>query len=192
MNQHPQKNSLRIQIRTKRQALNKDERAQKNAAIMAHLEKLPEFKAAKNILFYVSLDEEADTREIIKKYLAKKQILVPTIQKKTKEFQIFQLTNWDELESGVFGILEIHHKNRIPHPLNNIDLIIVPGVAFDKRGYRLGYGGGYYDSLLMLFHKPTIGLAYECQLVNELPLDPHDLPVDKIITENQIIIPNPN
>lgn len=192
MNQHSQKNDLRAKIRAKRQALNKDERACKNTSIIGNLEKLPEFKAAQNILFYVSLNEEVDTHRIIKKHLNKKQILVPTIQKKTKEFQIFRLTDWNELESGVFGILEIHHKNRVPHPLKYIDLIIVPGVAFDKRGYRLGYGGGYYDSLLMLYQKPTIGLAYECQLIDELPHDPHDLPVDKIITENQIIIPNPN
>ncbi len=118
--------------------------------------------------------------------------MVPTIQKETKEFQIFDLTDWNELEPGVFGILEIHHKDRVTHPLNNIDLIIVPGVAFDKSGYRLGYGGGYYDSLLTIYPKPSIGLSYECQLVDEVPCDPHDQPVDKIITEQQIIISNPN
>ena len=185
---NPQILSLRTQVRTLRKELSDQERTQKNNAIQTQIAKLPEFQAAKTVLFYVSMNEEAGTHDIIKKYLDKKRIVVPTIQKEAKEFQVFHLTDWKELEPGVFGILEIHHQNRIPHPLNDIDLIIVPGVAFDHRGYRLGYGGGYYDSLLMIYPKPTIGLAYECQLVDEVPCDPHDLPVDKIITENQIIV----
>ncbi|MBT5016561.1 5-formyltetrahydrofolate cyclo-ligase [Candidatus Peregrinibacteria bacterium] len=192
MSLNPQKSALRKKIKATRQALTPEERTQKNTVIQAQLEKLPEFQAAKTVLFYVSTDEEAGTHEIIKKYLDKKHIVVPTIQKETKEFQIFDLTDWNELEPGVFGILEIHHKDRVTHPLNNIDLIIVPGVAFDKSGYRLGYGGGYYDSLLTIYPKPSIGLSYECQLVDEVPCDPHDQPVDKIITEQQIIISNPN
>lgn len=190
MNLHPDKKPLRQQIRAARIGLSKEERTQKNAAIQARLEELPEFKAAETVLFYVSTGEEAGTHEIIKKYLNKKRIVVPTIQKGTKEFQVFHLTDWSELEPGIFNIPEIHHENRIPHPLNDIDLIIVPGVAFDKNGFRLGYGGGYYDSLLMMYPKPTIGLSYECQLVDEVPRDNHDLPVGKIITENQLIIPN--
>jgi 5-formyltetrahydrofolate cyclo-ligase len=93
-----------------------------------------------------------------------------------------------DLAPGTWGILEPQPDRVRPVALEEIDLVITPGAAFDQQGQRIGYGGGFYDGLLKSFHKPSVALAYAVQMVEEVPtVSGHDEPVDIIITEEEII-----
>jgi len=145
------------------------------------------FKKKNNILFYVSYNGEVHTHQLIKKSLVSKNVYVPISETETHSLQISRLEDWDELIPGTYGILEpIKEKKRV-HPITILDLIIVPGVAFDEKGHRLGQGGGYYDWLLSNTNTPTIALAFESQIIDSIPLESHDQQVDVIITEKRII-----
>mgnify|MGYP001188473329 CR=1 FL=1 len=182
-----EKKSIREKVRTERAALSQADRSAKNNSIANQLETLAPFQTAQTILFYVSTDEEVDTHHLIQKHLPQKTIIVPTVDPKTNHLELFHLKKWEDLSQGHYGILEIHDNKRLACHPNHIDLIIVPGIAFDKNGHRIGYGKGYYDRLLKNHPATTIGLAYELQITEKLPTDPHDIPVQMIVTENQII-----
>ena len=95
-----------------------------------------------------------------------------------------ELKDWNDLEPGSYGILEPKKDKIIEMLIESIDIIIVPGVGFDELGCRLGHGAGYYDNLLKKSINAThIGLAFEFQIVEKVPIESHDLPVDIIITE---------
>lgn len=161
-------------------------RFKKDRKIATQLENLPLFQEAKIILFYVSKKPEVDTHRLIKKYLKKKKIIVPTVDPSSNTLRLFELEKWSELKKGAFSILEIK-KPKEPIPFPEIDLIIIPGLAFDLKGNRLGYGKGYYDLLLLNFKGPKIALVYELQLFEKIPSEKYDIPVDFIITEEKII-----
>ncbi len=97
------------------------------------------------------------------------------------------MKSWKELSIGSYGILEPRTEKIRKTRVEDIDLIIVPGVAFDKKGNRIGHGKGYYDRLLDKTNATKIGLAFEFQLLKEIPTDKHDLPIDILITEKRII-----
>jgi 5-formyltetrahydrofolate cyclo-ligase len=145
-----------------------------------------EFKRAKLVMFYVSLKDEVDTLPMIDETLEMgKRVCVPVILKEDKRLIAGEIRNrLEDLESQHFGIYQ-PKKDRVREvPLEDIDLVVVPGVAFDKNNVRLGRGHGYYDRFLCGL-KPetrTIGLAFNFQLVDDLPQDPHDIPVSKVIT----------
>jgi 5-formyltetrahydrofolate cyclo-ligase len=97
------------------------------------------------------------------------------------------LESFDDLTISSFGVREPKLTEGIP--VDSIDVVLLPGVAFDKQGFRLGYGGGYYDRFLPLLspHTITIGVAYELQLLQQVPTEAHDIPLDLIVTESQIL-----
>lgn len=163
-----------------------------SSVIQGKLNSLPEFLAASTVLFYVDVRSEVRTREAIRDALLQgKKVVVPFCL--TGELGLFYLDSMDELESGAYAILEPRtelreNRDKICSP-EAIDLVIVPGIAFDARGGRIGYGRGYYDRLLVRLRSavPTVALAYDCQVLpNELPLDGRDILMDKIVTEKQI------
>jgi 5-formyltetrahydrofolate cyclo-ligase len=178
------KHDLRQQIRTQRKEI--QDRGPKNQAIADRLEAHPLFQKANTILFYVSNDEEVDTHSLIKKVLDQKTVIVPTIDPKTDSIHLFHLEQWGDLSDGHYGILEVSQPDRKPFE-GDLDLIIVPGIAFDQNGHRLGYGKGYYDSLLKHHDAPTIGLGYDIQLTSDLPNEPHDVSLDFVLTETQTL-----
>jgi len=96
----------------------------------------------------------------------------------------------EELEIGTYQLLEPIVDKKMPFPISNIEVVLIPGVAFDRNGYRLGYGGGYYDRFFANCLTPMykIGIAYDIQIIDHLPVLKHDYPVDEIITEEQKII----
>lgn len=151
------------------------------------------FKGAKMVMFYVSNKSEVSTHLMIKESLSMgKEVVVPQTDPKNKKLNIFQITNFEEdLKEGIWGILE--PKNTCKKvDLKNIDLVIVPAVAYDIKGYRVGYGGGYYDRFLPEFYNSnkngkTIGLAYELQITDKIPANKFDQKVNFIITEERII-----
>jgi 5-formyltetrahydrofolate cyclo-ligase len=119
-----------------------------------------------------------------------KRVVVPLCQPETKRLFLSEIKSFDEVEPGHFGVREPRKHLLKPVEKSQVDLILVPAVAFDRRGYRVGYGGGYYDRFLLDIDKavPKIGLVFACQIIGEVPADRYDLPVDKILTEEETIV----
>lgn len=153
---------------------------------------LPEYASAKTVMFYIDVRSEVRTRQALPEALKSgKRIVVPWCNEQG-ELELFPLTNMDELAVGMYKILEpkaelrtLDEKRLQPEDL---DLVMVPGVGFDRRGARMGHGKGYYDKLLQHARSetPLVALAFECQLFPEIPTAGHDIFMDKIITEKDV------
>ena len=188
------KQPLKQEIFKKRKSLSKREVEEKSTAIKEKLFSLNKFKDAKNILFYVSFNNEADTIVLIKELLKnkkenKKNIIVPYVEKNSLILQLSVLNNFNDLEPKTFGILEPKEDKIKKFDAKKVDLVLVPGIAFDKNGHRIGYGYGYYDRFLEKLNKNTtkIGLCYDFQLIDKIPKEKHDIPMDIVVTEKRII-----
>ena len=180
------KQQIRDQAHTNRNAQeNKDELSRE---IIARCMALPEYQRAQTVLFYLDVRSEVRTRNDLDKALASgKKIVVPYCV--DGELELFHLEQTDELSVGMYRILEPKPELRTVAAkkvdVSEIDMIIVPGVAFDRRGGRTGHGKGYYDKMLEHARPdtPLIALAFECQLFDEIPMQDHDVFMDKVITE---------
>lgn len=181
------KNAIRNQMREQRQALSPALHAEKSESIRHRLEKLPAYQNAKKILVYVSAKDEVETHGFIKDSLAQgRHLYVPKIQDTV--LTICPLYRWEDLEPGTFGILEPSVPTEPARP-EEMDLIIVPGLAFDSRGHRIGYGKGHYDRLLKSTRGYKVGLAFHEQVLETVPDEVHDVPLDLIITDKTLITP---
>ena len=181
------KNDIRNLLKNKRLNLSKDEVLAKSRQIKKRLYRIDEFKKAKNILFYISYDGEVFTHDVIKEAFFDKIVVVPISNKKDYSLILSKLNSFKDLEEGPYGILE-PKKERIKEiSIDEIDLIIVPGIAYDINGNRIGHGKGYYDRLLKNTNAIIVALAFEFQIMENIPTDEHDKPVDIIITEKRII-----
>jgi len=182
------KEKIRKEIKEKRRKHSKEEQRKKSKEIKERLFGLSEFKDAETILFYISYDGEVYTHDMIKEALNDKRVVVPISNKEKQTLSLSVLDSWDDLEISSYGILEPKKDKIRKVSIEDINLIVVPGTAFDKYGNRIGHGKGYYDKLLQHSNKALhIGLAFECQIVEKIPTDIHDEPVDMIITEDRII-----
>lgn len=151
--------------------------------IATTLFKDPLWKNAKTIAITISRFPEVDTYQIIRKAWEEgKHVAIPKCLPENREMVFRELTQFDQLESVYYGLLEPIEAKTKAVSIDSIDLLIVPGLAFTVEGYRLGVGGGYYDRFLLKYKGETVALAFESQLVPSLPMEPHDLPVGKIIT----------
>jgi 5-formyltetrahydrofolate cyclo-ligase len=153
---------------------------------------LPDYAAAKTVMFYIDVRAEVRTRHSLPAALASgKTIVVPWCNDKG-ELELFRLADMNELAVGMYKILEPKPELRnLPEKqcrAEELDLVMVPGVAFDRRGGRMGHGKGYYDKLLQhaRLSTPLVALAFECQLFPEVPVAGHDIFMDKIITEQAV------
>jgi len=182
------KDSIRKQILNTRDALMPLQIAQKSEQIQKYLFQLKEFQHSSSVMFYVSFRSEVQTLNMIKEaLLLNKNILVPAVNPAKKEIEAFTISGTDELAPGAYGLLEPKYRDE-PTNLNKIELIIVPGCVFDLRGFRIGYGAGYYDKLLKNISAVSIALSYDFQIVSKIPcIEAHDMQVEKIITEKRII-----
>lgn len=157
--------------------------------IMARFFELPAWQSARTVMLYLDVRAEVRTRHDLPAALASgKKIVVPWCNDQG-ELELFHLESLDELAVGMYKILEPKPELRqLPHKqvaVEELDLIMVPGVAFDRSGARMGHGKGYYDKLLehARLDTPLVALAFECQLFPEIPVQPHDIYMDQIITE---------
>ncbi|HEY8891557.1 MAG TPA: 5-formyltetrahydrofolate cyclo-ligase [Clostridium sp.] len=152
---------------------------------------LPEFINCKNIMLYISFNKEVDTYPLAKWCLVNGKVVVAPYcihsDKKIIPFEINNLTN--DLTKSTFGIMEPKHDLLKMVNIKDIDLIIVPGVVFDNHCNRIGFGVGYYDRFLSKKSKDTltIGIAYDYQIVDKIPINEYDVPLDLIITEKRTI-----
>lgn len=185
------KETIRKRILSLRDSQTEEEMRSKSELILKRLFNLPEFKKAKTILFYVAIRSEVRTEQMIKQALKQgERVVVPISDVKERKLILSELKDFDgELELGTFNILEPKKEFFRPVSPEEIDLIIVPGVAFDKDGDRIGYGMGFYDNFLKTIRKdiPLVGLAYELQIVDDIPVDDKDVTVDKVVTEKNVI-----
>ena len=184
-----EKKRVRKEILAKRRGLPEETVAEKSLKIKKNLFELPEFEKAKTIMFYVAKDKEVRTEEMIKGSLKMgKRVAVPISKVEERDLIPSLLTDYEELVPGTYGILEPREGGHRAIPLENIELVIVPGVAFDRQGNRLGFGGGFYDNFLGKVPPgiPRLGLAFELQILEELPFGEKDVPVDGVVTEERI------
>lgn len=189
---HAQKKLLRAEVRARREKLSPEVRTEKSRRIFEHLQTLECWRQAENVLVYLSVHAEVETAEIVAWLVAEKRCIVPWCRK-DGTLGLFRLTSPEtELAPGTFGIPEPaavwrEVPDRVVKP-ETLDLVLLPGVAFDRSGGRLGQGGGYYDRLLETLgpQAVTVGLAYACQIVPEVPREEHDRRVDYVVTEEGI------
>lgn len=167
------------------------DREKRSFAACKRFWELPVSSDARAVLVYMSVRDEVMTTELVARLLAaNKRTIVPYCV--GDELRLFLLSSLGELEQGTFGILEpreslrsLQEKRIEPQEL---DLLAVPGVAFDRSGGRVGHGRGYFDRLLQQVRPAafSIGLAFECQVFEEVPMDAHDVPLDGIVTEEAV------
>ncbi len=185
-----QKADLRWALLDKRDALAPEARAEMNRIISAKLLALPEYQQATTVLAYMNIGSEFDTSDFIRHILASgKKLVLPKVNRSSKTLDIFQVQHLaEDLVPGVWGIAEPDPLKCKTMAMRDIDFVLVPGLAFDARGQRVGYGGGYYDKLLAQRNPPAhlIAAAYSLQMVAAVPCLPHDLCVAKTITETSI------
>jgi len=183
------KRRLRAEVLARRNAQTEKETVSRQ--IVKRLFSLPNYQRAGTVLFYVDVRNEVRTKAALPEVLkAGKQLVVPFCV--GRDLELFRLWELNELTAGRFGILEPRRDLRdrpdrrvLPADL---DFLIVPGVAFDREGGRMGHGHGFYDRLLAQVPPavPTVGLAFECQMVSATPMEPHDRPLDAVITEQGV------
>lgn len=184
------KKSLRKEMLKKRSQLSKDKRNLLSEDISNSLYQTEYYKQAKTIMAFISFGSEINTRYLIEKSInLGKKIVIPVTIPETKELKVSQLLDYSELELGFYNILTPKEEFlRFVDP-STIDLVLVPGLIFAKNGYRIGYGGGYYDRFLSKLDPkvPKIGIAFDLQVQDRVPTNQYDIPVDFILTEKSFM-----
>lgn len=183
------KTTLRRAVIDRRDAWDATARASASERITDQIQKLECFQRARCVLAYASMGSEFDTSALLSHVIAEKTLVLPKVDRATRTLQLFFVNNLQrDLQPGVWDIREPRPDRCLPAALEAIDWIITPGVAFTRRGGRLGYGGGYYDQLLARFSpRPiVVAAAFDMQIVSDLPVECTDLPVDIVATENAI------
>lgn len=179
---HRAKQSLRELLIQKRRMMSTEERTAQSALILSQLEKMTVFQEAKTVLLYYPKNNEVDVLPLFKRYKRDKVLLLPVTHRRGMTANPYEGN--DKMHRGKVGIPE----PTTPPYEGEIDLIIVPAVAFDKQGNRLGRGGGYYDRFLKKqSHATFIGVGYDFQLVDEVPVRQHDQKMHRIILPSQTI-----
>ncbi len=174
-----EKSDIRRKIKAMRQMLSDAERISAAEEVFNRLEQTAAFLMADKVLMYHSLPDELSTHAFLKKWGSRKRFYLPRVNGVNLD-----ILPYDEsrLELGSFHIEEPTGNDTVD--ADEIELIVVPAVAYDRRGNRLGRGKGFYDRLLSSARATKIGVGYEFQLVDEIPAEPHDVPMDYVITQS--------
>jgi 5-formyltetrahydrofolate cyclo-ligase len=182
------KNFLRKQMKETLSKLTKPQYEDYSYEIACKLYEDEAWKQAQVIGLTVSKQPEVDTYQIIRKaWELGKQVVVPKCEPKAKRLSFRTLNQFSQLESVFYGLLEPIEELTLEVDSSRIDLMIVPGLAYTREGYRLGFGGGYYDRYLQNYRGKTISLAFSNQFVPQLLVEEHDIPVSEIITNHGVI-----
>jgi 5-formyltetrahydrofolate cyclo-ligase len=182
-----EKRAMRSRVLARRDEMPALERAAASSAICAAISALPEFRAAQCVLLTLPFGSETDTRPLTEHALAAgKQVLLPRVDRETRMLELHQVLNLlQDIAPGRWNIPEPRPEHCARKDPREVDWVLVPGVAFDEAGGRLGYGGGFYDRLLPLLRPnvPRVAAAFALQMVERVPRGKHDLAIDLIITE---------
>lgn len=185
------KRALRLAIGEKKRAMTAREIEEKSAVLAQRLYETPQYRKAKSLYVYLSFNQEVRTSPIIRQAWAdSKRVAVPKVIGKDMVF--IWIDSFDNLvPQGAYNITEPIENSPVAN--DESALVLMPGLAFDREGHRVGYGGGYYDSFLEREpHHPLVALCYDFQLFDRLETDPHDVPVDVVITDQISPAPSPS
>lgn len=190
------KSALRKTVLAYREAMDADTRNALSLAIFEELLRLDCYRSSSVVLAYVGFGSELQTDAFVRRVLDDgKVLLLPRVNGEERRLDLLEVKNpAEDLEAGTWGIREPNPDLCPRAEPERIDFALIPGVAFDTRGARLGYGGGFYDKLLAGCTEPRpwlVAAAFEFQVVEEVPLEEHDLRVDLIVTEGGKYAANP-
>ena len=175
------KAEIRKEMLGKRNAISKGESTEKSSVIRQKLFALQEVKQAKVIAFYLTKGSEVETGSMVDQAKKEgKKVLVPVAK---EDIELVEFLSWEELALGKFDILEPTRKIR--H--DKADVVVTPGIAFDKQCHRIGYGKGYYDKLFKKINTIRIGIAFDFQVIESVPANENDEKLDMVITEKRTI-----
>lgn len=178
------KEFLRRLLAEKRKALNASELNRLSGKVIENIQLLDAFRQAETAALYKAIGGEVDLEPLFEIcWTLKKRTAIPVFNSQTRLYEMAEITESTEFTIGNYGIAEPVAPNIME--LETIDLMAVPGVGFDLSGNRLGRGGGYYDRMLAGFHGTAAGIGFDFQVVDAVPVDPHDLPVDYLVTETK-------
>lgn len=182
------KKTLRKKLKATLENIDNDKRREVTHKLLTQLIHSDLWNQAQTVGVTVSGGFEWDTISIIEQgWKDGKTIVVPKCIPEIRQLDFYQIDNFEQLEDSFYNLRE-------PNPLittkvekQDIDLLIVPGIGFDKRGFRIGFGGGYYDRFLANFPNKTVSICYSKQLIDKFPNEPYDMPVQTILTENGFV-----
>lgn len=183
----PIKMELRQKYRSLRQAMPPEIKAQKDEAIAAQVRRLWQYQRNSVLLIYVSTSIEVDTFRIIRQAIEDgKRVAVPRCVPDTRNMEFYYIRSTDELKPGTFGVLEPEANPENLYKESEGGLCIVPAFSYDWRGFRLGYGKGYYDRFLSRFEGNMVGICYSECVQRSLPHGRFDRPVELLVTESYL------
>ncbi|NDV77421.1 5-formyltetrahydrofolate cyclo-ligase [Dysgonomonas sp. 511] len=177
------KDELRKRISAEKKKMPKDELAEKSQEVLDIVEMTGVFQSAKNIFLYNSLSDEIQTSAFLDKWCTEKKIYLPVVLGDDIVFRPYSKST--ALQQSAYGIHEPEGENFTDY--KKVDLVIVPGVAFDRKMNRLGRGKGYYDRFLKKLTAPKMGICFEFQLLDSVPTNENDVKMDYLVSENDLI-----
>lgn len=178
------KDEIRSRVKARKSLLSALEKTQAAAAVFGRLEQSAAFALAEKILLYHSLPDELSTRDFLERWSGRKRFFLPRVNGLNLEILPYDRSR---LALGSFHIEEPQGDDTAD--ISEIELVVVPAVAYDRRGNRVGRGKGYYDRLLASTRATKVGVGYDFQLIDdEIPAEPHDVAVDIVITESRRLV----
>lgn len=181
----PSKAELRAHVRERLRTLSSDQQKSSSVRACELFLSQPLYASAKSLLLYMPLQAELDVRLILERAISdRKDVALPRFIPETNSYGAFFVRD-EPLAPGPYNVLEPSMRN--PAPLNQLDLILVPGLGFDARGRRLGRGKGFYDRLLCTTTGVKCGICFDEQLLAEIPVEPHDIHLDFVATPTRWI-----
>ena len=182
-------------MRTRLAMLTADQRAEWSTAACARLIRSVAFARASRVMLYMPMRSEVDVISVaLEAFRLGKSVCVPRVDGSRKTMNAVETTSFDDesMDSDSLGVRAPKVGQEIPH--EEIDLVIVPGVAFDMHGFRLGRGGGYYDRYLARFSRntATIGVCFDIQFVEEIPTEPTDIAVHAVVSDRRAVQRDPS
>jgi 5-formyltetrahydrofolate cyclo-ligase len=193
-NADPQELKAAIREQARKNRVAQKDKDELSREICAKFIALPAYQAANTVMWYVDAGSEVRTRHTLPEALTHgKRVVVPWCVVETNQLELFWLDDMSELVEGAYKILEPKDAlRRVPRKViqpEELDLVMVPGTAFDPRGGRMGQGKGYYDRLLSRARPdaPLVALAFDCQIFDEIPVATHDVFMDLVLTESRMV-----
>ena len=183
------KNEIRKYIENMRDKVSAEQKSKWDSKIIDTLINSEFYRSAKTIFTFVSFRSEVDTHWFINHAIEDRKIIyVPKVASKQEGMDAYRISSMSDLTAGYFGILEPLSKCSKVN-IKDIDLVLIPGLAFGREGGRIGYGGGFYDRFLRCAKEETqkVALAYNFQILDEVPADQWDIRMDAIITDKEMI-----